>query len=191
MDARPHALHAKGSAQSIPAMMYFIMALDSLGYADDHPDRIEAVRQFETLMIETANRLQFQPCVSPIWDTAIAAFALGEMGTADPQTLTRAADWMLAKEVRRKGDWSFKRPDLEPGGWAFEFANEYYPDIDDTAMVLLALLHAQASDPEAQRRAERTGGQLAARHAVLRRRLGRFRRGQQLGPAEQGSVRRP
>ncbi len=147
--------YTEGLGAIYPAMMYFIMALDSLGYPDDHPDRIEAVRQFENLMLETEDRLQFQPCVSPLWDTAIAAFALGEMGAADQQALTRAADWMLAKEVRRKGDWSFKRPDLEPGGWAFEFANEYYPDIDDTAMVLLALLHAKASDPEAQRRAER------------------------------------
>ena len=147
--------YTEGLGAIYPAMMYFIMALDSLGYADDHPDRIGAIRQFDALMLETADRLQFQPCVSPLWDTAIAAFALGEMGAADPQALTRAADWMLSKEIRRKGDWSFKRPDLEPGGWAFEFANEYYPDIDDTAMVLLALLHAQASDPEAQRRAER------------------------------------
>ncbi len=65
------------------------------------------------------------------------------------------ADWFLDKEVRRKGDWAVKRPDLQPGGWAFEFANESYPDIDDTAMVLLALEHAKASDPERQARVER------------------------------------
>lgn len=66
-----------------------------------------------------------------------------------------AADWILANEVRRKGDWSVKRPHLEPGGWAFEFANEYYPDIDDTAMVLLAFLYAHATDPVKQDRAVR------------------------------------
>ena len=65
--------------------------------------------------------------------------------------MTRAADWLIRKEVRR-GDWSVKRPDTEPSGWAFEFANEFYPDIDDTAMVLLALLHAKGSDPKAQAR---------------------------------------
>ncbi|MEO8129166.1 MAG: prenyltransferase/squalene oxidase repeat-containing protein, partial [Bryobacteraceae bacterium] len=88
-------------------------------------------------------------------DTAIAMFALGEMGQAEPSSMTRAADWLLTKEVRRKGDWSVKRPDLRPGGWAFEFTNEYYPDIDDTAMVLLAFQHAKASDPDKQGRAER------------------------------------
>ena len=69
--------------------------------------------------------------------------------------MTRAADWLISKEVRRKGDWSVKRPDTEPSGWAFEFANEFNPDIDDTAMVLLALMHAKASDPKAQAAAER------------------------------------
>jgi len=85
-------------------------------------------------------------------DTAIAAFALGESGLADSAALTRSADWLLGKEVRRKGDWSVKRPKLEPSGWAFEFANEYYPDIDDTAMVLLTFQHARASDAAAQKR---------------------------------------
>jgi squalene-hopene/tetraprenyl-beta-curcumene cyclase len=138
-----------------PAMMYSIMAMESLGYERDHPDLLEAIGHFENLILETEDRFQFQPAVSPVWDTAIAMFALGEAGHADPARLTRAADWLLAKEIRRKGDWAVKRPGLTPGGWAFEFANEYYPDIDDTAMVLLALLHAKASDPERQARAER------------------------------------
>jgi squalene-hopene/tetraprenyl-beta-curcumene cyclase len=69
--------------------------------------------------------------------------------------MTRAADWLISKEVRRKGDWSIKRPDTEPSGWAFEFANEFYPDIDDTAMVLLGLMHAKASNPAAQAATER------------------------------------
>lgn len=138
-----------------PAMMYSIMAMESLGYERDHPDLLEAIGHFENLILETPDRLQFQPAVSPIWDTAIAMFALGELGLAGPARFTRAADWLLSKEIRRKGDWAVKRPGLTPGGWAFEFANEYYPDIDDTAMVLLALLHARASDPERQARAER------------------------------------
>ena len=138
-----------------PGIMYSIMAMDALGYEKDHPDFLEAVHQFHKLILETGDQLQFQPCVSPVWDTAIAMFALGEMGHAEPSAMTRAADWLLTKEVRRKGDWSVKRPELNPGGWAFEFANEYYPDIDDTAMVLLAFLHAKASDPDKQARAER------------------------------------
>ena len=147
--------YTDGLGAIYPGMMYTIMAFDSLGYTDDHPDQIEAMRHFENLLIETDDRFQFQPCYSPVWDTAIAAYALGEAGLMNEAALTRSADWLLTKEIRRKGDWSVKRPDLEPGGWAFEFANEYYPDIDDTAMVLLALLHAKASDPRKQERAER------------------------------------
>jgi squalene-hopene/tetraprenyl-beta-curcumene cyclase len=145
----------EGLGAIYPAMMYFIMALDALGYPDDHPDLIEAIRHFESLLIETGDRFEFQPCVSPIWDTAICAFAMGEAGVDGDPRMTRAADWLISKEVRRKGDWSIKRPDTEPSGWAFEFANEFYPDIDDTAMVLLALLHAKASNPKAQAAAER------------------------------------
>lgn len=147
--------YTEGLGAIYPAMMYFTMALDALGYAEDHPDVVESIRHFESLMIETETRFIFQPCVSPIWDTAISAFALGEMGDADPERMRRAADWLLSKEVRRKGDWSIKRPDTEPSGWAFEFANEFYPDIDDTAMVLLALLHAKGSSERAQQVVER------------------------------------
>jgi squalene-hopene/tetraprenyl-beta-curcumene cyclase len=147
--------HTEGLGAIYPAMMYFIMALDALDYAQDHPDRREAIRHFESLLIETEDRFLFQPCVSPIWDTAICAYAMGETGLQNDSRLTRAADWLLTKEVRRKGDWSVKRPDTEPSGWAFEFANEFYPDIDDTAMVLLALMHAKASNPEAQAACER------------------------------------
>ncbi|HZU27903.1 MAG TPA: squalene--hopene cyclase [Bryobacteraceae bacterium] len=145
--------YTEGLGAIYPAMMYFIMALDSLGYAEDHPDLVDGIRVFDNLLIETEDRFQFQPCYSPIWDTAIAAFALGEAKAISQENLTRAADWLLAKEVRRKGDWSVKRPNLEPGGWAFEFANEYYPDIDDTAMVLLSFLYARGSDPQQQARA--------------------------------------
>jgi squalene-hopene/tetraprenyl-beta-curcumene cyclase len=143
--------YTEGLGAIYPAMMYFIMALDALDYAKDHPDRIEAIRHFESLLIETDDRFIFQPCVSPIWDTAICAFAMGEAGVAaDDPRMARAADWLIRKEVRRKGDWSVKRPDTQPSGWAFEFANEFYPDIDDTAMVLLALMHSKGSDPAAQ-----------------------------------------
>ena len=147
--------YTDGLGAIYPAMMYTIMALDSLGYADDHPDLVEAIGQFDNLLIETTDRFQFQPCYSPVWDSALSVYALGEAGTLSQTELTRAADWLLTKEVRRKGDWSVKRPNLEPGGWAFEFANEYYPDIDDTAQVLLAFLHAKASDAQKQARATR------------------------------------
>src|ERR1019366_4581907 len=83
---------------------------------------------------------------SPVWDTAIGAYALGEAGLGDSAALKQAADWLQAREIHRKGDWSVKRPDTEPSGWAFEFENDWYPDIDDTAMVLLALHHMPATN---------------------------------------------
>ena len=138
--------YSDGLGAIYPPMMYAIMALDLLGYAPDHPDRVEAQRQFDNLMVVGEDELYFQPCFSPVWDTAIAAFAMGESNEAPRQAMTRCADWLLTKEVRRKGDWSVKRPNTQPSGWYFEFANEFYPDIDDTAMVLLALKHARASN---------------------------------------------
>jgi len=146
---------SEGLGAIYPSMMYSIMAMDALGYERDHPDLQLAIRQFDDLMLEGEESLIFQPCKSPVWDTAIAAFTLGELGQADSAKMTAAADWLLSKEIRRKGDWAAKRPNLTPSGWAFEFANEFYPDIDDTAMVLLTLLHAKASDPEKQARVEK------------------------------------
>ena len=102
-------------------------------------------------MVDDGETLFFQPCFSPVWDTAIGAYALGEAGLAANQPLSRrAADWLQTREIRRKGDWSVKRPDIEPSGWAFEFENDWYPDIDDTAMVLLALQYMPASHLRAQ-----------------------------------------
>src|ERR1035441_3643854 len=83
-------------------------------------------------MVDDGERFFFQPCFSPVWDTGIGAYALGQTDPRHP-ALRRAADWLLAKEVRRKGDWAVKRPNTEPSGWAFEYGNEFYPDIDDTA----------------------------------------------------------
>ncbi len=148
--------HSDGLGAIYPAMMYTIMALDVLGYSEDHPARREALRQFGRLMVDDGERFFFQPCFSPVWDTAITAFGLRTCG-AGTAALQRSADWLLSKEVRRKGDWSVKRPMLEPGGWCFEFNNEYYPDIDDTAMVLLALRHSPASDDEKRKAAVERG----------------------------------
>ncbi len=150
-----HTSHSEGLAAIYPPMMYLLMVLDLLGYAPDHPDRVEAQKQFDALMVDDGQRLFFQPCFSPVWDTAIAMWALGVSGLAPAGVMRRAADWILSKEVRRRGDWSIKRPNLEPAGWYFEFANEFYPDIDDTAFVLLGLKHARATDSGAQQAAER------------------------------------
>jgi squalene-hopene/tetraprenyl-beta-curcumene cyclase len=142
--------HSDGLGAIYPPMMYSVMALDVLGYAPDHPLRAECLRQFNDLMVDDGERFFFQPCFSPVWDTAIGAYALAQH---DPKSLAvkRAADWLHAREVRRKGDWSVKRPKTEPSGWAFEYNNEFYPDIDDTAMVVLALSEARGSNPAGEK----------------------------------------
>ena len=150
-----HCKDADGLGAIYPPMMYTIMALDVLGYPEDHPARREAVRQFNRLMVDDGHRpLFFQPCFSPVWDTGIAMFALGEAGVA-PEAVSRSANWVIENEIRQKGDWSVKAPRTEPSGWAFEFHNAHYPDVDDTAMVLLGLKHARATDSAAQRATER------------------------------------
>jgi len=130
-----------------PAMLNAIIALRCLGYSEDDPQVIRARDEFEKLGIEQPPTpkmpeptLRMQPCMSPVWDTAQAVFALGEAGVSRNDTrLIKAVDWMLSKEVRHKGDWAVKVRKCDPGGWYFEFNNEFYPDTDDTAQVLLAL----------------------------------------------------
>ena len=126
-------------APFIPPMQYSVMALDVLGYrAGPSPCAKRRWTSSIRLMVDDERGFFFQPCFSPVWDTAIAAFALAEAeAAAEICACSGAVDWLLSKEIRRRGDWSVKRPNVEPSGWCFEFANEYYPDIDDTAMVLL------------------------------------------------------
>ncbi len=130
-----------------PSILNSVIALRCQGYSLDDPQVIRALDEFEKLGIEEPEipdvigpTFRMQPCVSPVWDTAYAVFALAEAGVpaSDPRML-KAADWLLSKEVRAKGDWAVKVRDVEPGGWYFEFNNEFYPDVDDSAQVLLAL----------------------------------------------------
>ncbi|HLH04536.1 MAG TPA: squalene--hopene cyclase [Bryobacteraceae bacterium] len=146
-----HFEASDGLGAIYPSMQYAIMALDVMGYPPNHPLRAEAEKHFNYLMVDDERGFYMQPCFSPVWDTAIASFALAEADTAPADKLRRTADWLISKEIRRKGDWSVKRPDAEPSGWAFEFNNGFYPDVDDTAMVLLALQGLEASDTAAQR----------------------------------------
>jgi squalene-hopene/tetraprenyl-beta-curcumene cyclase len=123
-----------------PGIMNSIIALRCLGYSVDDPQVIRAIDEFEELGIEEEDTFRMQPCKSPVWDTAYAIFALGESGVPkDDLRLIKAADWILSKEVRHKGDWAVKVKNTAPGGWYFEFNNEFYPDVDDSGMVLLAL----------------------------------------------------
>jgi squalene-hopene/tetraprenyl-beta-curcumene cyclase len=104
--------------------------------------------------IEDGPSRRLEACQSPIWDTALAMVALADAGVeGDDEGMLRAADWLLDEQVLLTGDWAVRRPTLAPGGWSFEFANDYYPDIDDTAEVVLALLRAEHPDGERLRRA--------------------------------------
>jgi len=144
-----HFQNSDGLAAIYPGMMNAIIALDCLGYDSDHPVFRRELGKFKELEYPTGKYLKMQPCFSPVWDTAISAFALAQAGLdVDHEALRKAGDWMVKNEVRYKGDWTVTVPGLEPGGWAFEYQNEFYPDIDDTAMVLLALDRIQTNDPE-------------------------------------------
>ncbi len=146
--------NSDGLGAIYPPMMYAVMALDVLGYSAEDTVRAEALGQFNRLMVDYGDRFYFQPCFSPVWDTAIGAYALGE-SEGEHAALRKAADWLLAREVRHKGDWAVKRPHTEPSGWAFFYQNEHYPDIDDTAMVMLALSQARGTNAGAQKAAHR------------------------------------
>ena len=130
-----------------PGIMNSIIALRCLGYSLDDPQVIRAMDEFEKLGIEEETTFRMQPCMSPVWDTAYAIFALGESGVSetDPR-LVQPSEWMLKKQVTRKGDWCVKNPKAAPAGWYFEFNNEFYPDVDDSAMVLLALSKVKTSN---------------------------------------------
>jgi squalene-hopene/tetraprenyl-beta-curcumene cyclase len=145
-----HFADSDGVGAIFPPMIYTAIALRCLGYRDDSPEMIYAMQQLDDLMIEEGHTLRLQPCMSPVWDTALTLNALADSGLPGHHAaVTRAVDWLLKKEVRRKGDWSIANPTLEPSGWFFEYRNGFYPDVDDTAMVLMALAkYAPTSGPE-------------------------------------------
>ena len=134
-----------------PGILNSIIALRCLGYSLDDPQVIRAIDEFEKLGIEEEDTFRMQPCMSPVWDTAYALFALGESGVSreDPR-MVAAAEWILKKQIRNKGDWSIKNPKTPPGGWYFEFNNEFYPDVDDSAMVMLGLSHVDTPNQRYQ-----------------------------------------
>lgn len=170
---RTHFEASDGVGAIFPPIIYTIIALRCLGYADDSAEMLYALKQLDDLMIEEADTLRVQPCFSPVWDTALALNSLAMAGdTAVSQGppaqkqaptlgytfsgnghngngqshLTRAASptlaaarWLFDREVRMPGDWSVMNPGLEPGGWFFEYRNGFYPDVDDTAMVIMGL----------------------------------------------------
>jgi squalene-hopene/tetraprenyl-beta-curcumene cyclase len=146
-----------GLGAIFPPMIYTVIALKCLGVADDAAEMRWALKQLDDLKIEEGDTLRLQPCLSPVWDTALSLNALADAGlNGDDPAAARSASWLLTREVRRRGDWSEANPGLEPGGWFFEYRNGFYPDIDDTAMVLMALAKTGHADtPEGRPACER------------------------------------
>jgi squalene-hopene/tetraprenyl-beta-curcumene cyclase len=137
-----------------PPWVYSLIALHLRGYPLDHAVMRRGFDGLEAFTIEEEGVRRLEACQSPVWDTALAVVALADAGLAgDDPAMVRAADWLLDQQILARGDWAIKRPRLDPGGWAFEFANANYPDIDDTAEVVLALRRAQHPDVELQLRA--------------------------------------
>ncbi len=122
-----------------PAMVNSILALYVLGYPLDHPVMVKGLQALETFCIDDAGGLRLQACVSPVWDTALNALALLDAGLPpDHPAIQKAAVWLIENQVTTGGDWQVKNC-CPPGGWAFEFHNSHYPDVDDSAVVLMVL----------------------------------------------------
>ena len=139
-----------GLAAVFPAMLNCLIALRALGYSKSNPVYAKAVKDFARLFVDDPENFRIQPCLSPIWDTAINIISLAESGLpSEHPALQKAADWLVNKEVRIRGDWSANNSYPQASGWAFEYNNVYYPDTDDTAMVLMALRLVRPNDPQA------------------------------------------
>ena len=131
-----------------PPWVYSLIALHVRGYPLGHPAMRKGLEGLDGFTVDDERGLRLEACQSPVWDTALAIVALRDAGVpADDPALTRATDWILEREVQVCGDWAVARPNLEPGGWSFEFANVNYPDIDDTAEVVLALRRVSHPEP--------------------------------------------
>ncbi len=144
-----------GLGAIFPSMMYTLMALKTLGYGDENPVMRKCIKDFLDLEVydEKNNDFRMQPCFSPIWDSAITAFSLSESGVPkDDPRLQKCAEWMIAREVKDfRGDWKHKNPTKHTSGWAFEYNNKYYPDVDDTFKVLMALSVIQLPDEKTKK----------------------------------------
>jgi squalene-hopene/tetraprenyl-beta-curcumene cyclase len=148
-----------GLGAILPAMANSVIALRCLGHGDDSSLLRNGVAELERLFKDDrrTGALRVQPCLSPVWDTCLAAHALAQTGIEpDHPALGRAAAWVLGRQCRRAGDWAVKNP-AAPGGWAFEFRNDFYPDVDDTAMALMVLREVAGGDRAAVAEAEQRG----------------------------------
>jgi len=134
-----------GLGAIFPAMANSVMMFDVLGYAESHPQRAIARKSVEKLLVVHEHEAYCQPCVSPIWDTGLICHALLEAGDERAVAqVKKGLDWLVPKQILdMRGDWIARRPNLRPGGWAFQYANAHYPDVDDTAVVAMAMDRVQ------------------------------------------------
>ena len=153
-----HTEGSDGLGAIFPPMVYILIALRTMGFEDDHPVIKKAHKDLDDLMIidEHKKQIRIQPCFSPIWDTGIAAYALTEAGLdSHHRVMRKCADWLVSKECRKPADWMDNvRKKVAPSGWYFEFNNPFYPDVDDTVMVAMAL--KKIGDPAGVEAAERS-----------------------------------
>jgi squalene-hopene/tetraprenyl-beta-curcumene cyclase len=151
-----------------PAMANSVMMFDALGVAAEDPRRAIARQSVEKLLAVHDHEVYCQPCVSPIWDTGLACHALIEVGGAAADQAKRGLDWLIPKQVLDvRGDWIAQRPNLRPGGWAFQYANPHYPDVDDTAVVAMALDRMQSQDMQGTRQGDYAAAIARAREWIV------------------------
>lgn len=138
-----------------PSMVNAVMAFRAMGYPDDHPRVVQAREAVRRLLVVKDDEAYCQPCLSPVWDTGLAMHALLEAGEdVDSPALKQARRWLVERQIDAPGDWRLWRPEAVPGGWAFQYRNDHYPDVDDTAVVAMAL-HRMDGDRVAVDRAAR------------------------------------
>ncbi len=136
---RPRLNGEHGLGAIYPAMANVVMMFHALGYSPDHPEAATAKRAVDLMVVDTKDRAYCQPCFSPIWDTGLAVHAVLESGL-DEKAARSGCEWLARQQILDcVGDWAEQRPTVRPGGWAFQYANDYYPDVDDTAVVAMAL----------------------------------------------------
>jgi squalene-hopene/tetraprenyl-beta-curcumene cyclase len=150
---REHCAGDGGIGGIFPAMVNAVIAFKLRGAEDNDPDLVRTVKAIDELVIESDVEAYCQPCLSPVWDTCLALNAVTEteLPLEDPR-IKAAVQWLFQHQVFEKGDWSEKVPRLTGGGWAFQYENTKYPDVDDTSMVLMALLRAGAHEDDQKTR---------------------------------------
>ena len=150
---REHCSGVGGIGAIFPALVNAVISLQLQGATDGDPDLVRTLTAIDALILEGDEEAYCQPCVSPVWDTCLALSALTEADVAlDEPRMISSIKWLFDHQIFTNGDWCQKTPGLSPGGWAFQYENDKYPDVDDTSMVLMALLRAGAYDNSAYRK---------------------------------------